>query len=180
MWHNLVTVHQNAKKKNSVSGLQKLHIFQARHSLGPPTFYLCIKKQFYPTWTQNKQYVPNRAFWTIWSYYFKEEKKAKTRHDTNLLRGLIHGKKKWRTVYVTSFEKLSSVALGCRAEVSLSSFYECLLTSLFTFCSFGHVIKISHKKAWLWFKLSSKAKRARQFRCKFHLFVSMKARKITP
>lgn len=44
-----------------------------------------------------------------------------------------YGKKKWRTVYVTSFEKLSSVALGCRARLGHSCFCECLLTSLFTF-----------------------------------------------
>ena len=36
-------------------------------------------------------------------------------------------------LYKTSFEKLSSVALGCRAGLSHSSFCECLLTSLFTF-----------------------------------------------
>ena len=47
-------------QKNSVSGRQKLHIFPTRHSLGTPTFYICIKKQFHRTWTQNKPYQTER------------------------------------------------------------------------------------------------------------------------
>ena len=47
-------------QKNSVSGRQTLRIFPTRHSLGLSTFYICIKKQFYPTWTQNKQYQTDR------------------------------------------------------------------------------------------------------------------------
>ena len=109
-----------------------------------------------------------------------KESENKARHDTNLLRVLIHGKKKWRTVYVTSFEKLSSVALGCRAGLSHSSFCECLLTSLFTFLLIRPRDQVLAIKVSLWYKLSSKAKRARQLRCNFQLFVSMKARKITP
>ena len=118
-------------QKNSVSGRQKLHIFPTRHSLGTPTFYICIKKQFHRTWTQNKPYQTER-FQQFEAMISLEQKKAKTRHDTNLLRG-IHCKKITNCLYKTSFEKLSSVALGCRTGLSLSSFCERLLTSLFTF-----------------------------------------------